>query len=249
MHVNARAFWAPKAGNRVEEYEDAFWPVRGMNRTGARFRFAIADGATETSYSALWAQLLVRSFGAGSLRPGQFDASLRQEQARWRSAVSSKPLPWYAEAKVLDGAYAALLGLELHGPETGMMTWQALSVGDCCLMHMRGDALLASFPATDAAFFTSRPYLLSSNPGPNGALTEQLRHTGGACMPGDRFFLMTDALAQWFLHAAVAGKAPWRTCRAVTQGGARRFGALVEELRNQHGLRNDDVTLLVVELP
>ena len=254
MHVNARAFWAPKAGNRVEEYEDAFWPVRGMNRTGTRFRFAVADGATETSFSALWAQQLVRSYGAGSLRHGQFDAALRQEQARWRGAVSSKPLPWYAEAKVLDGAYAALLGLELHGHETGTMTWQALAVGDCCLMHVRGDALLASFPATDAGFFTSRPYLLSSNPasnnpGLNGGLTEQLRHTGGACQPGDRFFLMTDALAHWFLHSAATGKAPWRTCRAVTQGGARRFGALVDELRSRHGLRNDDVTLLVVELP
>ena len=115
MQVTARVFWAPKAGNRTEEYEDAFWPVRGVNREGDRFRFAVADGATETSFSGLWAQLLVRSFGAGTLRQAHFDASLRPARVSWRRAVSSKPLPWYAEAKVLDGAYAALLGVELMG--------------------------------------------------------------------------------------------------------------------------------------
>jgi len=248
VHVTARVFWAPKAGNRTEEYEDAFWPASGVNRAGDRFRFAVADGATETSFSALWAQLLVRSFGAGNLRQAHFDASLRPEQVRWHNAVASKPLPWYAEAKVLDGAYAALLGFELYSPYPGRVKWRALAVGDCCLMQIRGDGMVASFPATEAAYFTSRPYLLSSNPGPTLALSDHLRSAGGAALPGDRFYLMTDALAHWFLHAAAAGDAPWRACRTVVQGGARRFAALVEDLRSQHKLRNDDVTFLAVEL-
>ena len=68
MHVMARALWAPKAGNRSDEYEDAFWPQRTINRTVNRsglFRLAVADGATETSFAGLWARRLVRAYGSG----------------------------------------------------------------------------------------------------------------------------------------------------------------------------------------
>jgi hypothetical protein len=58
----AQAFWLPKAGNSDSEYEDAFFPRRLKRRNGRRLRFAVADGATETSFSGVWARLLVSSF-------------------------------------------------------------------------------------------------------------------------------------------------------------------------------------------
>ena len=36
MVVTARAFWAPKAGNRADEYEDAFWPLDAVTRPARR---------------------------------------------------------------------------------------------------------------------------------------------------------------------------------------------------------------------
>ena len=117
MHVMARALWAPKAGNRSDEYEDAFWPQRTINRTVNRsgsFRFAVADGATETSFAGLWARRLVRAYGSGCFAGRNWQNQLRREQAAWYAEVLQKPLPWYAEEKVHSGAFAALLGLELH---------------------------------------------------------------------------------------------------------------------------------------
>ena len=99
MRLFAQAFWLPKSGSTEGEYEDAFWPKRlPVDREAelSDFRVAVADGATETSFSGLWAKLLVRSYAEGRLLPEGFAASLVKLQARWRSAITRKPLPWYA---------------------------------------------------------------------------------------------------------------------------------------------------------
>jgi hypothetical protein len=59
MQVSAYPYSVAKAGNLSEEYEDAYWPLDVVEGTGELFRFAVADGATESSYSKIWARLLV----------------------------------------------------------------------------------------------------------------------------------------------------------------------------------------------
>ena len=69
--------------------------------------------------------------------------------------------------------------------------------------------------------------------------------------PGDRLYLMTDALAQWFLHAQEQGGRPWQdvaSALAAPQPDAA-FAAWIEALRGREALRNDDVTLLALGLP
>src|SRR5579864_6082712 len=100
MRVSAQPFWAPKAGNQKSEYEDAFCPERSLvSEKETRFRFAVADGATETSFSGIWAKQLVRSFCKGELQDGDLGQRLRKLRQRWRKIVSRKPMPWYAEEK------------------------------------------------------------------------------------------------------------------------------------------------------
>ena len=53
MTLSVRAFWLPKKGNSIEEYEDAF------DYSITDHRFAIADGATESSFAGEWARSLV----------------------------------------------------------------------------------------------------------------------------------------------------------------------------------------------
>jgi hypothetical protein len=259
MTVTARAYWAPKAGNRLDEYEDAFWPAQAVKRTakpagkaagkpsgkgGGSLRFAVADGATETSFAGLWARQVVRAYGLGCFDAGDWLEQLRREQAAWYGEVLQRPLPWYAEEKVRAGAYAALLGLELAAAGE----WRSLAIGDCCLLHWRGDELVTAFPAQTAAFFTSRPYLLSSNAAHNDNLGEQVLRMGGQWLPGDRFALLSDALAQWALRELEAGSPPWAALAAVQGAGQRRFAQWVDSLRESAALRNDDVTALLITL-
>ena len=246
MHVMARALWAPKAGNRSDEYEDAFWPQRTINRTVNRsglFRFAVADGATETSFAGLWARRLVRAYGSGCFAGNDWMEQLRREQTGWYEDVLQKPLPWYAEEKVRSGAYAALLGLELFS----VGNWRSLAIGDCCVLQWRREEVVAAFPAEASAYFTSRPFLVPSNSTANGDLVEQAQWAGGDWQHGDRFALLSDALGHWAWRSLEAGEPPWAALEELHRAGQQRtFGEWVHGLRQSGELRNDDVTAVLV---
>lgn len=252
MRVHTHPLWLPKAGNPLEDYEDAFWPAAQLEREARVFRAAVADGATETSFSALWAQLLVRGWCRGHLSLRHLSASLPRLQRAWLDSIAGRPLPWYAEEKLRSGAFSSLLGLTLRRAEDESAsegTWSALAVGDSCLFQVREDELLCAFPLTRSECFNSRPHLLSSNPAANGDLAASVTLTSGAWAAGDIFYLMTDALACWFLHSTERGCRPWRTLTQLRGGGKTLdFEQLVTSLRQATAMRNDDVTLLSVSL-
>jgi hypothetical protein len=243
MRIRVRAFRLWKAGNSADEYEDACWPERAVDREARAFRCAVADGATETSFAAVWARLLARSYCRGHLSPRALPRHLPALGATWREAACARPLPWYAEEKVRSGAFAALAGLTLWHDARGIH-WSAAAAGDCCLFQVRSEGLLTAFPISTSDAFSSRPYLISSNAHP-GNLSPLAAKSGGAA-PGDRFFLMSDALASWFLAAHEAGGQPWRElyCSGAFDGGS--FDGWIGDLRREKRIRNDDVTLLAL---
>ena len=147
MDVDLRCFWTAKAGNNADEYEDAFCitTARGRQRcrpnvastvgplwdAEASLRLAIADGASESSFSGVWAKLLVKSFcqslhrqplveqaAAKSKDAAAADTLLGFERAAaiWDRCYGARSMPWYAEKKRDIGAYAAFLGLEFDPP-------------------------------------------------------------------------------------------------------------------------------------
>src|SRR5690554_4413185 len=126
--VNVR--WTPKRGNTKEEYEDAH-AVRRF-RGGNWLSVALADGATETSFSAQWAQKLVKSHVKRAIR-NQRNLQMRVEtlSRSWKEEVDALSLPWYAEEKARLGAFSSLLAVEIavgsnQSSRSGI--WRALAV-------------------------------------------------------------------------------------------------------------------------
>lgn len=246
MRMSAHPYWVQKAGNRVEEYEDAYWPLNAVCDCGTLFSFAVADGATEASYSKVWARLLVEAYCKGQLQKHDLSESLPHLQVVWKESVGAHPLPWYAEEKIRDGAFSSLLGLTIHESESlgvGSGVWQAMAVGDSCLFQVRDDHLINSFPLSHSEKFNSRPALLSSNLTSNEQLSEYVLQMTGEWQVGDVFYLMTDALACWFLKAVEDGEKPWKIKRALQED----FEAWIGKLRKKGAIRNDDVTMYRVE--
>jgi Protein phosphatase 2C len=238
--LDFRVFWRPKRGNAVAEYEDAF---AGDVERG---RFAIADGASESAFASEWARLLVEEFARSpNLQPTLWTAWLPALQQRWLAEVNSKPLPWYAEEKVEHGAFATFLGLVVQ--PTG---WQAVAVGDSCLFQIREGCLHQAFPLYWSEQFNNSPWLVGSRTSSNAALEKKEVRAEGDCQECDRLWLMTDALAQWFLQQVEAGRKPWDTLELLLAASAPddAFGVWVAEARNNQELRNDDVTLMRVIL-
>jgi len=250
LAIRADLLWLPKAGNTVEEYEDAWAISPDDDSSSGSFACAVTDGATETSFAGLWARLLAEAYCAGGATPEALFAALPAAQAAWRETVATIPLPWYAEEKARQGAFAALVGLSLVAdPDAGGGRWTALASGDSCLMQLRGDDLLTAFPIASAAEFNNRPTLLSSEPASNLGLADTLGYVGGEWLPGDRFYLLTDAAACWFLTSYEAGEQPWTVLDALAEpADAPTFPVWVAELRASRAIRNDDVTLLCVRV-
>jgi hypothetical protein len=238
MQIVAETFWLPKQGNTLTEYEDAFFPKQKFNQDVNLFRAAIADGATETSFSKEWANLLVQKSCMVNNKK-QFIQDLPKLQTQWYTEVNNKDMPWYAQEKFYIGAYATILSLKLE--ET---TYEIMAIGDTCLFHIRGENLENCFPLTDSKQFNDRPLLLSSYANNNEGIMEHIiEQSGTKWKQGDEFYLMTDALACWFMEANEKKSRPWAKIRAIKQGNFKNF---ITKLRSTKVLRNDDVTLVRV---
>ena len=162
-------------------------------------------------------------------------------QAVWAEGQKGKATAWYSERKAKEGAFSSLLGLTLEGER-----WRALAIGDSCLFVVRSGKVLRAFPLERAEQFSNRPSLLSSVARSNAGVYEQVAVVEGDLAANDRLLLMTDALAQWFLVETELGRRPWAALAKL--GTPEQFTAFVDFLRAGGALRNDDVTLVSVEV-
>ena len=251
MDAYLKAFWLPKEGSTEEEYEDAFFPRHANSLSGERLRFAVADGATEASFSRLWARMLVRGFVRRTLdlppRPQQL-STLREQ---WSEAVHGKTLPWYAEEKAASGAFSALVGVEFseegNGPDL-RREWRAVAAGDTCLFHVTGNKMRLAFPIKESAAFSNSPDLLGTLPASQVDEPRLFLETTGNWARKDQFLLMTDALSCWFLKSLEDGSQPWMTLGEAEAGGETAFKEFIAKLRADKAIKNDDVTLMRIEL-
>jgi hypothetical protein len=252
MHIRASLFWSPKTGNTLDEYEDAYYPLRMGDFGGKKLRFAVADGASEGMLSRHWANVLVRSFCRADLTAMRFPDFLAHTHQQWQAWYEEylayrrqhKPIQWFEEPGLEKGAFSTLLGLELLERRDGGK-WRAVGFGDSCLFQVRGQKLLHAFPISDPAGFDSRPLLLASNPAYNQQVGKQVQTLSGNWKAGDCFYLLTDAIAHWFLDKARAGKQPWQQ---FVDLGTPAFAAWVDDLKSAKMIRNDDITLLELKV-
>lgn len=230
--VRSRVFRAPKAGHRDYEYEDASALTR---HDALPFRAAVADGATESAFARIWAECLVEEWVAHpSLTEAQFREHLPTLQALWKREAESgvRDVPWYAAAKREQGAFATFLGLSLNSDGT----CKALAVGDSCLFVLSEDNGQLSWPLTEPDQFTFTPDLV---PSLSGRPPVSVRTWSGTWAPRDTFVLATDAAAAWLMRMGPA------QAINLTEDD---FPARLDDARSARMIRNDDVTLIVLEI-
>jgi hypothetical protein len=235
-----RALRLPKSDLSAAENEDA-WAA-----DPAAGRFAVADGASESAYAGLWAQLLAEGFVAAR-RPRDFAGWLDGPRDGWAAGVMGPELPWYGEIKRAEGAFATLLGVDVRPAAPGRPgRWWAAAVGDTCLVRVRGGRLVRAFPVERSSEFGNEPHLIGSR----GGSPAVPQYACGPLRGGDCLLLMTDALAHWFLQAHERGERPWEVVMLLLSAGRPEevFTTWVEAMRAAGGLRDDDVTLLAIEL-
>ncbi len=116
------------------------------------------------------------------------------------------------------------------------------------MFHVRDDRLLTAFPLSASAEFGTHPSLIGSRTPVEIVTAERERRDNGECETGDRIFLATDALAQWFLKQHEEKRQPWHTVLAVCQQSTDAFADWIKTMRDLRDIRNDDVTLVVIDI-
>src|SRR6516164_9597002 len=149
-----QGFAVPKRGNSNEEYEDAF----AADPKGGRF--AIADGASESSFASQWARILAEGYIKSSLNLLSKKDWLGPLQTKWSEEVGNEHLTWYADAKKDLGASATFLGLTLKRVSKGVKgSWFAFSAGDCCSVQLHKNRVVSRFPNLQSKDFDNHPKL------------------------------------------------------------------------------------------
>ena len=251
-----RAFSFAKAGNRPAENEDAYNmsipEPRGASAWTARL--AIADGATEAAFSKEWARMLVNNFvdgeplDMGSLSAETLTRRLEPCREKWNREVLRRDIPWHGRAKVKAGAMATFLGINLRATGgVGELHWQAVAVGDCCLFIVREGRLHTAFPVDDPGDFNNTPHLVSSNPSA-GIGEDRIKQLEGWCRKGDLVILATDAVACWALNRHRQRADPWSELAGICRRPLEYRERWVAELRADRAMRNDDASLLAVQV-
>lgn len=256
MRLRCDVLREPKAGSSKAEYEDACALPRDGASPIVGCTVAVADGASESMLAGAWAMMLAKSVTVVSGR--DLDATLFADRicaaaARWPAYVgwyvrrreqAGRPVTWYEEPKLQQGAYATVVGVSFRresGPVySGGGTWTAAALGDACGFHVRGARLAAAFPLDSAAQFNSAPDLAGTRDPDRDLIQLRTVTRHGAWLPGDVFYLATDAAAQWFLAEDEANQQPWRQIDEAFDAP----GAWLDELRAQRRIRNDDVTIV-----
>ncbi len=246
--------WQQKSGNAESEYEDACCYSEGFAPACARA--AVADGASTAFESQAWVNLLVRRFvdDAGPrLEPPSFADWLGSVQDEWARAAAAAPptesiYSVYDDDRAREGTYGTFLGMELGGLDGDGATswWQALSIGDTVLFHVRGGIVVGQSPKMRHSDFARGPALIHSNTDRRQADCSAIVLDGGGPLnAGDVVLVATDALAAWMTGQAEAGTPVWDL---VANIDPLSFHDLVAKLRANGDMVNDDVTVLVARL-
>jgi hypothetical protein len=251
-----KSFSICKDGNREDENEDAVYPqlLNGSSLITDQFSCAMADGATTSSFSKLWANLLVSESSRSHNLQQDFMQTLNSARAIWKNELSQKDLPWPAAIKVKQGSYATLLwfqiwmknGFFVSNNGASERGWAANAVGDTCLFHVVKGHFSTSFPLTRAAQFSNTPELISTSIAYQRTAISK-NSISGTWQKGDHFLIASDALAAWMIGGLEKNTLGWPMI-SENLTSVVRFQSWIRSLRRHSLIKNDDTSLIALSV-
>ena len=236
----------PKFGNSADENEDNILePSKSEIETETIVKFAISDGATESSFSKEWSDLLVSAYKDKSFEQAYLPETIKTISETWQSMAAAIDLPWYAEQKAEKGAFATFLGLTINKEEN---SFDAVAVGDCSLFQIRNNEIYFSFPVISIEDFNNTPNLIASNEKYQTDLENNTVYHKGEIEPNDIIILATDAIAAWILKQKNRNpKIIQILIEQFEKQDEQNFEEWLNKKRKTNKIKNDDVTLLKIK--
>ncbi len=243
-----------KHGNSQAENEDAFivkkWPTRG--KTIRELRCAIADGATQSSFSGLWARLLVENAILSGLVPSKnkLEKIILKSRNEWEESLGKINLPWYAQEKSRYGAFSSFLWLSLKtntNPGLNGGVLKVRGVGDSEFLFIRENQIIKALPYKYPSEFSSSPTLIPSLA--KNANRFSSYAWAGLWKPGDEIVLATDAVGQFLLTEFLKKDQiiEIRDRIFASNNPSDAYNDWICSLRESKQIKNDDSTLVWIK--
>jgi hypothetical protein len=234
--LQLRQLLLPKLDHDASECEDA---IAFDIQTA---RFAVTDGATEAFHAQQWARNLAEHWvrNEATLTLEEFRTWVATEGRELHDSWNGLTMSWYSEEKARTGSFAAFVGVEIDLP-----SWKAIALGDTCLLHCRGSALLKSFPLSRSESFNSTPILVASNASLHESTMSSAMVESGVCENGDVLLLASDAAASWCLQRFENGDFDADFLTGKDDEELRRF---FDAERQAGRIRNDDLAIVRIEI-
>lgn len=255
MKLVSTSYTIPKRGGVSSENEDHYFPYEAEIKRN-HHSVAIADGASEGFLSKLWSKILTISYVNWDTTDVDIRLfsdfcidiyELQRKRYLERRKEAGKPLKWFEENLMAKGSFSTLLGLSFDDSKPGGGLWVAYSIGDSCLIQFR-EKVVDTFPEIGSADFGNSPDLIASNPIYNKELINKVNVKTGEYAFGDTFYLMTDAIANWFITQLEEEKSPWSTLNEYLDYDHEGLTEYLTHLRDEGKLKNDDVTIARVTI-
>jgi len=229
----------PKAGHRPEENEDS------IAVAPARWRFALADGATEGWQSRAWATHLAEACVRRPPTPADFPAWLAAVRRQWRPQTGPEPAAWYAAEKEQQGSFATLVSLEVRPArdKPGGWAWKGVALGDSCFIHVRDGSIELAFPLNNRDEFGDRPPLVPSS---SDVACPAPGWLAGFAVPGDLLLLASDAVAACLLDASILQDGLAAISAALRDHDRR---PVLNWFCDIQSVVNDDVSAIAIRIP
>ncbi len=240
----------PKEGYSLKECEDKSAVNTDLDLTKT-IKVAIADGVSQASFSGVWAELLVNNFIKvnQSINLEKSDMNwLETSQQQWQNWLNKQQLSWFAQRKlkVDGGSYSTFLGLRIY-QEYQQYKWEALGIGDSCLFVVENGQLVQSFPCNNSSQLSGIPSQICTSSTAD-FLKQKALFDQGIIRAKTHFYLVTDALAGWIFDTLEQHQNPWLTLNKFTDANYKNFEPWVKQLRQDRKIRDDDTTLVHLEI-
>ncbi|WP_340156082.1 hypothetical protein [uncultured Winogradskyella sp.] len=242
MQISIKGYITSKESELFYDCADRFAYNKSQNK------FAISDGVSKSFFPKIWADVLVNKWvDSKEFDEAQFILDCQKDWLKQVTEIVNKPdVKWFTKNAFnrKESGLATFVGLRFYKKKKEWF-WKANALGDSFLFFVpkeikdfSKECIVLSSKQEPIVFDNFPDYL--SSLGSNHKGKKQLKENP---MTAGTFYLMTDALAEWFLNEkdnAISKIDVWQN--------QKDFERFVDEERHNEKLGNDDSAILTIKV-
>lgn len=207
-------------------------------------KFSISDGVSKSFFPKIWSDILTNKYV--NQKDWKDEEFIIESQKEWQSKideiVNQPETKWFTKSQYnrKDPALATFVGLQFIESE---QKWIAQALGDSFLFFIPKDSnkiKVQLSSKSEPIVFDNFPDYLSSIGNSHKGEKKSIR---GEKIENGTFYLMTDALAEWFLQNTEQAKQALDNIKTKEQ-----YLETIENERNANRLNDDDSAVLIIEV-